>query len=248
MIDALVTAGARLSKDLAARYGTDVKALVTIGGRTLIERTVSALRGVALVSRIVVVGPLAMRFGLEVDQFIGERATGEENLLSGLAASQGERTLLCASDLPFVSASSLADLLDRAPTAADAVYPIYTRAEFDAAYPGGRSSFARLADGEFTGGSAFVVRAEHLLRRSAIISKAFGARKNLLALAAILGPILTLAFLRGTARVEMIEKRASELLGGAVIALRDADPALAADCDDADDFLFAQARLDRVVP
>ncbi len=246
VIDALVTAGARLPLELARRFETDIKALVPIGGVTLIDRTIAALRGVGVVERITVVGPAEIRRRIDVDRFVDETASGEKNLLAGLEAVQGERTLLCASDMAFVTAGALDDLLLRAPAPAVVVYPIYTRSEFDAAFPGGRSAFARLADGEFTGGSAFVVRAAALRERSALLSKAFGARKNLFALAAILGPALAFAFVRGAANVGQIEVRASALLGGTVVALRGADPALALDCDDATDFTYAQARYERV--
>jgi len=245
VIDALVTAGARLPPELRRRFGTHIKALVPIGGATLVDRTIAAIRGVAGVSRITVVGPAEMRPRINVDRFVDETESGEKNLLAGLAAIVGERTLLCASDMPFVSAGALDDLLARAPSSAAIVYPIYTRAEFDAAYPGGRSAFARLADGEFTGGSAFVIRGAVLRERTELISKAFGARKNLFALATVLGAALTLAFVRGAVRVAQIEARASALLGGDVVALRGADPALALDCDDESDFAFAQAIYER---
>jgi hypothetical protein len=246
VIDALVTAGARLPPELARLFNTDIKALVPIGEVTLIDRTIAALRGVASVSRITVVGPAEVRRRIDVDRFVDETESGETNLLVGLEAVQGERTLLCASDMPFVTAGALEDLLARAPAPAVAIYPIYTRAEFDAAYPGGRSAFARLADGEFTGGSAFVVRAATLRERAALLSKVFGARKNLFALAAILGPALTFAFLRGAAHVAQIEARASVLLGGDVVALRGADPSLALDCDGESDFTYAQSFCERV--
>lgn len=248
MIDALVTAGARLPPELRRRFDTHVKALVPIGGVTLIDRTLAALRGTGTVSRITVVGPAEMRSRVDVDRFIDDTESGEKNLQAGLEAVIGERTLLCASDMPFVSAAALDDLVACAPAPAAVVYPIYTRAEFHAAYPGGRSAFARLADGEFTGGSAFVVRGAVLRERAALISKAFGARKNLFALASILGAALTLAFVRGAVRVAQIEARASALLGGGVVALRGADPALALDCDDEADFTYAQAAHERVAP
>jgi MobA-like NTP transferase protein len=248
VIDALVTAGARLSPELGRRFRTDIKALVPIGGVTLIDRTIVALRGVASVSRITVVGPAEIRRCIDVDWFVEATESGEKNLLLGLEAVQGERTLLCASDMPFVTAGVLDDLLARAPGPAAVVYPIYTRPEFDAAYPGGRSAFARLADGEFTGGSAFVVRAATLRERATLLSKVFGARKNLFALATILGPALTFAFVRGAARVAQVEARASALLGGDVVALRGADPALALDCDDESDFTYAQSLCEQVAP
>lgn len=248
MIDAVVTAGGRLPPDLARRFGTDVKACVSIGGVSMLARTIAALRGLHDVTRIVVVAPEAARDVADADEFIVERATGEENLLAALRAASGDRTVFCASDMPFVSTRALADLLERSPADACAVYPIYARDEFERAYPKGRSSFATLADGAWTGASAFVVRAGALLQRERMLTRAFGARKSLSSLAALFGPMLTIAYLRGALRVPDIEARATALFGAPVVALRGADPALALDCDDAADFDYAEALLARAAP
>jgi len=241
VIDAVVTAGGRLPQGLAARFGTDVKALVGIGGVTLIERTLAALRGVKAIARIAVVGPEAVCDVARADEFIAERASGEENLLAALHAACGEQTIFCASDLPFISSDALAGLLERAPAGACAVYPIFSRDEFDAAFPQARTSYATLADGAWTGASAFVVRAPALLRRESVLTRAFAARKSLPALAALFGPALMFSYLRHALRVSDIEARASALFGAPVVALRGADPALAFDCDDVADFDHAEA-------
>lgn len=248
MIDAVVTAGGRLTPGLAAHYGTDVKACASVGGATLLARTLAALRGVKEVERIVVVAPEAVRDAARADEFIAERATGEENLLAGMRAARGDRTIFCASDMPFVSDRSLADLLERSPSDACAVYPVFTREEFEQAYPKARSSFATLADGAWTGASAFVVRAQALLRHERVLTRAFAARKSLPALAALFGPALMLSYLRGALRVADVEARASALFGAPVVALRGADPALALDCDDAGDFDYAEALFARTTP
>jgi molybdopterin-guanine dinucleotide biosynthesis protein A len=226
---------------MAARFGTDIKALVSVGGETLIGRTLGALRDLKAVERIAVVGPEAIREAARVDDFVVERATGEENLLAALHAACGERTIFCASDMPFVSAEALSGLLDRAPAEACAVYPIFTRDEFDAAYPKARSSYATLADGVWTGASAFVVRAPALLQRESVLTRAFAARKSLPALAALFGPALMFSYLRGALRVADIEVRARSLFGAPVVALRGADPALAFDCDETADVEYAEA-------
>lgn len=242
MIDALVTAGGRLPRDAAKRFGTDVKALVRVGGRTVLDRIVSALRGVAEVGRIIVVGPAAARSGTDgVDEWIDERATGEENLLTALEAKATERVVLTASDLPFVSSASYADLIERA-GGCSVAYPVFRRDEFLRAFPDGRASFATLADGEYTGGSAFVLDRTPLLKRRRLIERSFGARKSLSALAALLGPALVVKFALRRARVEDVERRACALLGVRVVAVRGADPALAMDCDESGDFDYALAR------
>jgi molybdopterin-guanine dinucleotide biosynthesis protein A len=242
VLDAIVTAGGRLSPADARMFGTDVKALVRIDGRPLIATVVEALRKTPGIAGVRVVGPRAARSYAEgVDEWIDERATGEENLLAALRAAQTDRIVLSASDLPFVTPAGYADLIERVAPDLDAGYPVYRREEFLAAYPGGRSTFARLADGSWTGGSAFVLNRAPFLRDERILARGFGARKSLFALASLLGPVLLLKFVMGTLRVGDVERRASAILGARVKAVRGADPALAMDCDELGDFAYARA-------
>jgi molybdopterin-guanine dinucleotide biosynthesis protein A len=242
VIDALITAGGRLTPSDARAYGTDIKALVRIGGRTVLDAIVGALRGVSAVGRIVVVGPRdAAASAAPVDEWIDEFPTGEQNLLAALRAGRTDRVVMTASDLPFVTSASYSDLIARSDDSIDAAYPIFRRDEFLHAYPAGRASFARLADGEWTGGSAFVLNRKPLLRNEKLLQVAFGARKSLSSLAALLGPGLLIRYALGRVRVEDVEQRASALLQAKVKAVTGADPALAMDCDDAGDFDYARA-------
>ena len=247
-INAAVTAAGRLAPQEARRYGTDIKALVSVGGRTLLARLIESLRGVPEVGYITVVGPKeAKACGAAVDLWLDERETGEENLLAALQGAGAGRLLVSASDLPFVTSRSIADLLHRSPPDADCAYPIFTRSEFERAFPGGRSSFARLADGEWTGGSAMILNADLVLRSEKLLRRAFAARKNLMALAMLLGPALALRFATGSLRVDHIRKRIGALTGGSMIAIRGADPALAMDCDDPEDFAYVLSHVERLV-
>ena len=223
-------------------FGTDVKALVRIGGKPIITSIVEALRSTTGVGGVRVVGPAAARpFAPDVDEWIDELQTGEQNLMAAMRAAQSERILFSSSDLPFVTADSYADLIARVPPKVDAAYPVYTRDEFLGAYPGGRSTFATLADGDWTGGSAFILNREPFLRDERLLLRGFGARKSLIALASLLGPALLARFVFGRLRIEDVERRARVILGADVRAIRGADPALAMDCDDIGDFAYAGA-------
>ncbi len=241
MLNAVITAGGRLGPAQAQAYGTDIKALVEVNGRTLLAKVIDALRGVPAVGAITVIGPRAVeQCGAAFDGWVDESPTGEGNVMSALRAAAAGPTLFCASDLPFVSAAAIEGLLSLAPADAAVAYPIFTREEFSNAFPGARSSFFRLADGKWTGGSVLVVDAAVLLRSEKYIRAAFGARKNPAALAPMLGPGLLLRYALGRARVSEIVARAAQLLGAAVYSIRGADPALAMDCDSAEDIEYAR--------
>ena len=248
MFDAVVTAGGRLQPGEAVRFGTDVKALIAIGGTTLLEKIVAALRALPAVQRVCVVGPAAARTTTAADVWINEYPSGEENIMAALQAGRTEKVIYCTSDLPFVSAGAIADFIARVRGDIDGAYPIFTRAEFTRAFPGGRASFVRLADGEWTGGNVMLVDPQKLLADPQLIRRGFRARKNPLALAAIFGPALALKYLAGRARVDDLVVRGGRLIGGKVAAVRGADPVLAMDCDNAEDIEYARSREDARSP
>ncbi|HEY7994249.1 MAG TPA: NTP transferase domain-containing protein [Candidatus Eremiobacteraceae bacterium] len=247
MLDAVITAGGRLSPDAAERFGSDVKALVRINGKPMIATVVDALRATPGIGRIAVVGPSAARSAAPgVDQWIDEFPTGEENLIAAVGAAQTERIVMSASDLPFVTPASYASLIEKTGLDIDAGYPVFGRAEFLRAYPRGRKHFATLADGEWTGASAFVFNRTPLVKDDRMIRRAFAARKSLFALASLLGPVLLFKFLFKLLTLADVEQRAGSLLGAKVRAVRGADPALAMDCDDPIDFAYAHAEEAKV--
>jgi len=242
VLDAVVTAGGRLSPSEARAFGTDVKALVRVGDRTLLTIVVDALRNAPETARIVVVGPASARESTAgVDRWIDEYPTGEENLIAALQAATTERIVFSASDLPFVTPRAYSTFIASVGADVDAAYPIYRREEFLNAYPGGRSKFAQLADGDWTGGSAFVLNRAPLLRNLDALRRAFGARKSLFALASLLGAALLFKFAFRTLRVEDVERRASAVPGATVKAVTGADPALGMDCDDMSDLTYSHA-------
>lgn len=241
VLDAVITAGGRLTPAEAQRYGTDVKALVEVNGATLLATMIQTLRSVPMVGSITVVGPRAVeRCGARFDGWVDESPTGEENVMAALRATAAGRALFCASDLPFVTSQSIEGMLALVKPDAAVAYPIFTRGEFLRAFPGARSSFFRLADGEWTGGSVLVVDSAAMLAKAHYIKAAFRARKNPAALAPLLGAALLWRYAVGRAGVDEIVARVAHLLGAPVYAIRGADPVLAMDCDGAEDIEYAR--------
>lgn len=247
-IPAVITAGGRLCGDLAAAAGTDIKALAPVGGEPLLGRVLRGLQESRRVGKFVVVGPPSLAgelgaFGVLID----EGATGPENIARGLnalgAAEAAGWALLVTCDLPFVDGASIRWLLDHAPDDADVVFPILTRAEYDAALPGSPNTYARLADGEYAGGCVFLVRPAALLRNQALIGQVFDARKRQIAMARLLGLPFVLRFLTGRLTVTQAEARASALTGCRCRALPHAPASLAADVDTLEDYRFVEGVL-----
>jgi molybdopterin-guanine dinucleotide biosynthesis protein A len=240
-MDAVVLAAGRFEAREAERAGHQVKAMVQIGERTPLEAMLAALRRTSGTGSLLVVGPRAVSQQVTgYDRWIPEGASGEENALAGLRAVTTCRALLCSSDLPFVQAAHLNDLLRRVPPDVDIAYPIFSREEFLAAFPGGRSKFAAVGGVHWTGGSVCVLTASVACKNELLIRRAFAARRSQLALASLLGAGVLLRHMLHTLRVEHVVRRVERLTGAKSLAVRGAHPALAMDCDSFADVEYAR--------
>ncbi len=241
MVDAVILAAGRFRHDEAARVGSELKALIRVGNTTPLQMILAAARRASSIRRIVVVGPSSigtMVTGAEL--WLDERASGAENALAGLRASETRRTLLTASDLPFVTATHIDDFLSRVPDDADFAYPVYEREQFLAAFPGGRTKFAHIGDAHWTGGSLCVVTTELALAHEQLLVRCFAARRSQVAMASLLGLPILARHMLGRLSVEHVVQRLSQLTGGKAIAVLGASPALAMDCDSMLDVDYAQ--------
>jgi CTP:molybdopterin cytidylyltransferase MocA len=241
---AVLLAGGRISGELARRSRVEIKALIDFGGETLLDRAVRAARG-AGVERVVVVGPEETAVHGEAAH-VREGSGGIENLFLGLEelsrSGLPERLLILATDLPFVTAEAVSALLDAASLEAGVVVPVLTREEFAAGYPEAPAVYVRLADGQFTAASAFVVDPGILSPMRPRLESAFAARKSQLGMAALFGPLATLKFLAGRLRSEDVVRRANRQLGINGCALRGCPPELAFDIDTLEEYEYALRR------
>ncbi len=79
------------------------------------QQVVNALRGSGRVRRIIAVAPDAVQQAMSgVDLWLPAGPSGAENIRAGLAAADPDTpALVCASDLPLLTAESIADFLAR---------------------------------------------------------------------------------------------------------------------------------------
>jgi len=86
-VDAILPAGGRITGVFAQETGTSVKALISPGGPTVLERTLDALRATGHVGRIVVVGPdevASHPAACAADVVLPESISGPANIFGGL--------------------------------------------------------------------------------------------------------------------------------------------------------------------
>ena len=228
----LIMATSRFVGDPPPDADSDLKALLKApDGETLLSRTLTAAVAAAGFGRKMVVGPEEVRPIVEQHEgltYLEEGDTDYECFLRGILACADEgRGLVCAAHLPVVDRGALENLAANAPADAAVSLPVYSKAEFKQHYPGVRSAYVKLADGELTAAPAAVVQGAALLRAEPVIRKVFESRSNPMALAGIFGLGIVTKFVSGRLTSEDVRRKTGALLRGQCTVLRTCSPKLA---------------------
>lgn len=222
-ITAVVLAGGPPDAVAALAPGATNKAFVSVGNRTLIERTLAALRATPAVVRVVVVTPPAAHGRSDLapaDELRPDGPTMLESLHSGVrGAPEDEPILVCASDLPVLTRTALEEFLELAQASdADIVYGCIERATHERQFPGVPHTWARLRGGTYCGAGVVTLRPRVLPALDGLLGRLGTARKNPLRLAAIFGPGVLARYAVGRLTLAGVEHRASQLLGAPAAA------------------------------
>lgn len=249
-VDVILPAGGRIGGAFAEAAGVEIKALIRVGGKSVLQHTIDILRASGRVGRIVVIGSKP-ELGDETDgadAVIAEGATGPENVYKGLGwlgeqPAPAARALVLTTDLPYLTPETITGLLDRCPDNGDICVPGVTRAELEAAFPGAPTIWTQLAGEEWTMGCGFVVSPAALLAARPRVEQVFDARKSQLKMVALLGIGFVIRFALRRLTVDEIVDRCSKLLGCRAVVVRGAPPGLAMDLDEPADYEFACRRM-----
>lgn len=250
-IDAFVTAGGRISGGFAEKAGTQIKAMVEIGGETMMKRTIDALKNCDLVGRVAVVAPLEIMEHPDVkraDLIIRADGDGVENIKKGLNAfPDSERVILCTSDLPFINSEAVEGFIDKCPVECALCYPVFEENDIDEGIRAGVPGYVKLKEGRFTGGSMFMMNREKCLQRLDTIGQSFNARKSTLGMARLLGLRVIVETIFGVCKLQTMEDRVARLMGAPCKVIRGCDPVITVDVDDEESYEFALKYADGIM-
>lgn len=245
--DVIIPAGGRLNEAFSKVVGTQSKALIKFDGRSILERTITALRESGRVERIVLVGSSAVIENIDArgaDETLREGATGPENIFRGLdhlakLGSITDRIVICACDLPFIAPDAITKFLDRCPDRKDFCIPLVSEDDFAEAFPQATATFVQLTDGSFTTGGLFCVTPAGLRKAIHHIDHLFMHRKSKLGMAKLLGWGFAFRLLTRKLAVRDIEAKVVEILECTGAAVLDCPPELALDVDYVEDYHYA---------
>ena len=241
--NAVITAGGRVDGAYALAIGTDVKALATVRGSTLLARAIDAARE-AGAARIAVVGGDEVRTAAahRVDKIVPEAASGSENVLAALHAwPANERLLYLTSDMPYVNGAAVRDFVARVPPGTLAL-PLTEEADYERRFPDAPAHGLVLAGERITNGGAFIIPAGAAPSIETFATRFFGARKSLFQMARLLGFVMLAEFASRRLTISRLERHALRLLGIDARAVRNSAPELAFDCDTLADLEYARER------
>jgi GTP:adenosylcobinamide-phosphate guanylyltransferase len=243
-VKAVVTAGGRIDGAFSEAAGTNVKALAPIGGATMLQRIVEALRG-AGATQIAVIGGEEVRAACaaQVDRVVDESPSGAENLLRALRAwpDDGGALLYATSDLPFITSGAVRDFADRVTAGALAI-ALVDFAVFDARFPKAPAAGITLAGERVVNGGLFSIPEGSAPRLAATATRLFDARKAPWRMASLVNPLVLIRYFLGTLSIAHLEKTAQRVMGVPARAVRDCAPELAFDVDTIAEFEYARAQ------
>lgn len=209
LVEAVVLAGGKSTDPLALKFGVAAKSLVPYRGRPQVEYVLEALAQVGL--PVVYVGPSASLWP-RPSLMLPDQGSMLANLKLALERVQSERVLVCTADIPFLTPQAVGYVLEHAPGQADLVYTVVARPTIEARFPRMRRTYARLSDGEFTGGNLVLLNRSNFGKALPLAQQAFDLRKKPLALASRIGWGTLLSVLLGRATIAQLEARISQLL------------------------------------
>jgi len=247
-LTALVLAGTRASGDPLADYaGVSHKALIEVGGRTMVERVVEALAASAEIERIVVAIErpelLAGLAGLAPPRCAKPLETmptepgGPSATVAAALRVLGVPLLVTTADNALLETAWLSEFLAAIPAEVDLAAALARRDAVEAAAPDTRRTWLRFADGDHSGCNLFLLARPKAANAIAFWQTLEGERKRPLRMVRRLGWTFALRYALGRLSMAAAAARLGELAGGgarfAIVALRDGRAAI--DVDKPDD-------------
>ena len=247
-LTALVLAGTRAGGDPLAEYaGVSHKALIEVGGRTMVERVVEALAASAEIERIVVAierpellaglaGLAPPRCAKPLETMPTEPGGPSATVVAALRVL-GVPLLVTTADNALLETAWLSEFLAAIPAEVDLAAALARRDAVEAAAPDTRRTWLRFADGDHSGCNLFLLARPKAANAIAFWQTVEGERKRPLRMVRRLGWTFALRYALGRLSMAAAAARLGELAGGgarfAIVALRDGRAAI--DVDKPDD-------------
>lgn len=230
-VTALVLAGTRSQGDpLTAYAGVSHKALIDVGGQTMLERVVTALAKAPEVARILVaIEQPQLIDGLEalhapacsvpVEAVAATPGPGPSASVAAALEQVGTPLLVATADHPLMQTEWITDFLTRTPEGCDVAALLAPRRAVLAALPQTQRTYLHFADGQWSGCNLFFMATPKALAAVRLWREVEAQRKHPLRIIRRLGPSFAMRYVARRLTLEQALERLQALCGarGAVV-------------------------------
>jgi len=217
-IDVLILAGARIDGALSEYSSAKHEALIKINNKPMVEYVIKAVINARLTDRAAIVGPekeIKNSIDYKLDLIIDSGDSLIENIQRGIHKLNPQKNvMLISSDIPLITSEVIDEFIVLCEEKeADIYYPIISRENSDARFPGMKRTYVKLTEGSFTGGNMVIINPDVLSETLTWIKKAVLWRKKPLKLSKLLGVKILFKLLIGNLTLTEIEQRVAKLTG-----------------------------------
>ena len=246
---AVVLAGSRPGTDAFAQsHGTDLKALIPVGGEAMVRWPVAALLASSRIAEVRVLAQQPERIAavlranpkLTVDHSRSTIAASLEAICND--PTIGWPVLVTTADHALLDAAMIDDFCSRADGADIAVAVVERRALLQR-LPPSRRTWIKLKGGAYSGANLFLLSSSKVVPAIALWRGVEQDRKKGLRLLLAMGPMLFLGAVLRTLTLDEAARRIGRKLGLDIRAVVMANPLAAVDVDKPDDHALVEALL-----
>ena len=199
-VNAIVLSSGRVNPHYVDRVGAEFKGLIPVAGRSSVEHVVNAIRGVARVGKLVIVGDreayLQSPVGDRVEGIVEAGPDTAYNLLRAIRfLGEDRRVLIATDDTPLLTSRALSDFLDQCDPRADLCYPVTRPVMAQRRLRRRHWAFLPLRDGWVTHTCHVLVDPRLVLRNQEFVDYFLARQKDYLAAIGELGLGFVLRFL-----------------------------------------------------
>lgn len=247
---AVVLAGSRPGRDaFAEEFGTDLKALIRVGGEPMVRRPVRALLQSDRIGKVLVLSQAPDRIAavLPEDARIKtseSQGTIAETMLRLIADHDLQWPLLITTaDHALLDSTTIDEFCDAA-DGADVVIGVVERANLMRRLPATKRTWISLRGGAYTGANLFALRSARVAPAVELWRSVEQDRKKGWRVVSILGPAVLLGVALRLVSLDGVMARLSARLGLSVKPVRLGNPLAGVDVDKAADKELVEAILE----
>ena len=246
---ALVLAGSRPGRDAFAQsFGTDLKALIPVGGEPMVRRPVRALIESASIGKILILGQAPERIAAALPEDprieVGKSAGTIAGTVLGLLDDPATQwpLLVTTADHALLD-PAIVDEFCNAAKAADVAIGVVERANLLARLPQSQRTWLKFRGGAYTGANLFVLSSPAVRPAIELWRSVEQDRKKAWRILSLLGPAMLLLVALRLVSLDEVMVRLSARLGLTIRAVPLSNPLAGVDVDKAGDHALVEAIL-----